>query len=134
MRVGIVVPTLNAESNWHEFAGALLACSAPEDVLILDSESSDSTADMACASGFRVHTIPRIEFNHGGTRGLALDLLPEAEILVYLTQDAVLANSIAIDALLQAFVDPAISAAYGRQLPRQHANPIEAHGRLLITL
>jgi rhamnosyltransferase len=130
LKVVVVIPTLNAASNWQEFAGALLESAAPQNVLILDSESSDSTAALASAAGFRVHRIPRAEFNHGATRQLAVDLCPEAEVLVYLTQDAILAESNAIATLVEAFRDPEVMAAYGRQLPRQEANPIEAHGRL----
>jgi rhamnosyltransferase len=55
---------------------------------------------------------------------------PDAEILVYLAQDAILASSDAIEELATAFRDPHVGAAYGRQLPRPGAGPIEAHGRL----
>jgi len=104
--------------------------SPPEQVLIVDSSSADGTADLARTAGFRVHTITRESFNHGGTRQLAADLLPEVDILVYLTQDAFLASGDAIAELLKAFDDPAVGAAYGRQLPRVAATPIEAHARL----
>ncbi len=112
------------------FAPALLANVAPEQVLILDSSSTDGTADLARTAGFHVHTITRESFNHGGTRQLAADLMPEADILVYLTQDALLVSGEAIAELLKAFDDPEIGAAYGRQLPRLNATPIEAHARL----
>lgn len=129
-RLSIVVPTLNAATDWPGFAPALLANVAPEQVLILDSSSTDGTADLARTAGFHVRTITRESFNHGGTRQLAADLLPEADILVYLTQDALLASGEAIAELLKAFDDPEIGAAYGRQLPRVNATPIEAHARL----
>jgi rhamnosyltransferase len=84
---------------------------------------------MARSMGFRVHTIPREEFNHGGTRQLAAELLPNAELLVFLTQDAVLVDRSAIRALLAPFEDPTVAATFGRQLPRTGATPIEAHAR-----
>lgn len=98
-------------------------------MLILDSSSTDGTVDLAKAAGFQVHSIQRADFNHGGTRQLAVDLLPHADILVYLTQDAILADSKDIETLLTAFIDPDVVAAYGRQLPRQGAGPIESHAR-----
>jgi rhamnosyltransferase len=52
------------------------------------------------------------------------------EVLVYLTQDALLADPKAISTLLQAFDNPKVGAAYGRQLPRQGARPIETHARV----
>jgi rhamnosyltransferase len=128
--IAIVVPTLNAAAGWQTFAQALLACADPSQVLVIDSSSSDRTVQLARKAGFRVFSISRKDFNHGGTRQLALTLVPDATIFVYLTQDAVLAERSAIDKLLEAFSDPAIGAAYGRQLPRPGARPLEAHARL----
>jgi rhamnosyltransferase len=125
----VVVPTLNAADDWPRFAQPLLASIPANRVLVLDSSSTDGTADLARAMGLRVHTIPRAEFNHGGTRQLAAELLPDVEILVFLTQDAVLADSNAIRELLEPFEDPTVAAAFGRQLPRAGATPIEAHAR-----
>jgi rhamnosyltransferase len=56
-------------------------------------------------------------------------MLPGAEILVYMTQDAVLAGPDALANLLAAFDDPQVAAACGRQLPRPGARAIEAHAR-----
>jgi rhamnosyltransferase len=42
----------------------------------------------------------------------------------------VLADSYALDRLLSAFDDGRVGAAYGRQLPRPGAGPIEAHARI----
>jgi rhamnosyltransferase len=128
--VAVIVPTLNAAREWPAFASALLAAVEPRSVMIVDSSSTDDTAKLARAAGFRVHIIPRSEFNHGSTRQLAVQLLPEAEILIYLTQDALLASPETIAILLKAFEDPEIGAAYGRQLPYIGAKPIEAHARL----
>jgi rhamnosyltransferase len=128
--VAIVVPALNAANEWQHFAPALLACVQPSQVLIIDSSSDDGTADLARAIGFRVHPISRAEFNHGGTRQLAVELLPKAELLIFLTQDAVLAEPDALRALLSSLSDPNVAAAFGRQLPRPGAGPIEAHARL----
>ncbi len=129
--VGIIVPTLNAAGTWAEFQSALVAQKIdPAQVLIVDSASTDNTPELARASGFRVTSIARSEFNHGGTRQWATRFFPDAEILVYLTQDAILAGPNAIEDLLTALRDPQVGVAYGRQLPRPEAGPIEAHGRL----
>lgn len=126
----VIVPTLNAAVDWHKFSSALMECVTAQQVLIIDSSSTDETLTLAKAAGFSVYTIARAEFNHGATRQFAADELVEADILIYLTQDALLASSEAIKELLKAFKDPKVGAAYGRQLPRSGANPIEAHARL----
>jgi rhamnosyltransferase len=59
-----------------------------------------------------------------------VNLFPDADILVFLTQDAELASGDAIAYLCKVFDDPEVGAAYGRQLPRREAGAIEAHARL----
>ena len=129
MRYTIVVPTLNAAREWARFAAPLLAAVPPERVLILDSDSDDGTVALARNAGFAVRVLPRAEFNHGGTRQMAAEIAVDAEVLVYMTQDAILASPDSIARLLGVFADPKIAAAYGRQLPRPGATPIEAHAR-----
>ena len=126
----VVIPTLNAAKDWSQLTSPLLGSIPADQVLILDSSSSDETANLAIAAGFRIHIIARSEFNHGGTRQLALNLLPDADLFVFLTQDVEIAEPNAISRLLEAFTDPFVAAAYGRQLPRLNATPIEAHARL----
>jgi rhamnosyltransferase len=130
LSIAVVVPTLNAAADWTRFAPPLLASVPADCVLIVDSSSTDETVKLARAAGFRVHSISRAEFNHGGTRQFAAELLPDAEILVFLTQDAVLAGHDAIARLLEPFSDRNVAAAFGRQLPRPGAGPIEAHARV----
>lgn len=127
--VHVVVPTLNAAACWQRFSSALTACIDPAQVLIIDSQSTDGTASLAQSCGFRVHSIPRAEFDHGATRQLAANILPGADILVYLTQDAILSGPDAVSRLVAAFDDPSIAVAYGRQLPRIGAGAIESHAR-----
>lgn len=130
MRYTVVVPTLNAAREWKDFSCSLLKATPCETVLLIDSASSDETVQLAREAGIRVHVISRSSFNHGGTRQLAVEMLPDTEIVVFLTQDAVLAESDSIARLLRAFEDPKVGAAFGRQLPRRNATPIEAHARL----
>jgi rhamnosyltransferase len=102
----------------------------PSRVLIVDSSSDDATSALAKREGFRLREIERNDFNHGGTRQWAADLESDAEIVVFLTQDAVLANPNSLQNLISAFDDPSIAAAFGRQLPSPEASPIESHARL----
>ena len=129
--VAVIIPTSNAGKCWKAFSKGLNLQGLPaSQVLIVDSSSDDGTRDLAAAEGYQVHCINRSDFNHGGTRQLALDLVPWASVVVYLTQDAVLATPDSLDILLSAFEDRRVAAAYGRQLPRPGAGPIEAHARL----
>ena len=129
--VAVIIPTLNGASWWDNLVRAIRAQGlAPRQVLVVDSQSEDGTMEAARDCGFLVEQIGRKTFNHGGTRQWALQFFPQAQIVVYLTQDAILASENALAILLRAFDNPLVGAAYGRQLPRPGANPIEAHARL----
>lgn len=129
--IAVIIPTLNGASWWDKLVQAIRAQGlAPRQVLVVDSQSEDGTMEAARDCGFLVEQIGRTTFNHGGTRQWALQFFPRAQIVVYLTQDAILASENALAILLRAFDDPRVGAAYGRQLPRPGANPIEAHARL----
>jgi rhamnosyltransferase len=99
-------------------------------MIVIDSSSTDGTAEMARRDGFEVVEITPAEFNHGGTRQMGAELAADASILIYLTQDAAPCGPDAFANLVRQFVDSEIGAAYGRQLPRESAGAIEAHGRL----
>jgi rhamnosyltransferase len=101
----------------------------PDQKIVIDSSSQDGTAELARRDGFEVLEITPQEFNHGGTRQMGADYAVDANILIYLTQDAAPFGVDAFAKLVQAFDDPKIAAAYGRQLPRETASPIEAHSR-----
>jgi len=131
MKCAFCLPTLNAAATAQAFLAALNGQSfADVERLLVDSSSTDGTPELFAAAGFRIHGIPRTEFNHGTTRQLAVELCPDADIIVFLTQDAILANPVSLQCLLAAFNDPYVGAAYGRQLPAQDASPIASHARL----
>lgn len=130
-RVGLIVPTLNAGGRWQDWLERANRQSlSPARKLVIDSSSDDHTPELARAHGFEVVSIARRDFNHGATRQMASELLDDCDILVYLTQDALLASSDALSKLVAAFDDSDVALAYGRQLPHEDAGPIGAHARL----
>ena len=130
MRAGLLVPTLNAGARWADWLTALASQSRqPDAVIVIDSGSSDGTATQARAAGLPVVSIPPEQFDHGGTRNLGVASLTGCDIIVCLTQDAILADPHALAHLLSAFDDAKVAMAYGRQLPHADATPIAAHAR-----
>lgn len=126
----VLIPTRNAGSGWGAALAAILAQScAPSRCLVFDSSSSDDTVARARASGCAVRVIPFGEFNHGATRQTMVDSLDSPSVVVFLTQDATLADADSLCALLAAFDDPTVGAAYGRQLPYPHTGALGAHAR-----
>lgn len=129
--IGLVIPVLNAERHLESLLSALQQQSLqPDRFLVMDSESDDAGAERFRAAGAEIVTIKRSEFDHGGTRQRAAEILSDCDILIYLTQDAIPASSESFARLVAAFDDPAVGMAYGRQLPHQDATPISTHSRL----
>ncbi len=130
-KVGLIVPTLNAGKRWESWLHAFeQQTHKPDYLLLIDSSSNDETVALARSHGFEVQVIPKAAFNHGGTRQFGVNVLAGVDIIVFLTQDALLAGPDAIEKLLAAFEDERVGAAYGRQLPHRDAGPIAAHARL----
>ena len=107
----------------------------PLQVVVVDSGSTDGSLALSQQAGFTVFHTQAAQFNHGATRQWALNQALEKagqppEFVVCLTQDAVLSSNQSLQNLLAVFLQPAVAAAYGRQLPKPGASWIEAHARL----
>lgn len=131
-KFAVVVPTLNAEPLWPQWQSAVASQRAnPDKILVLDSESTDGTPEAVKMAGYDYVKVKRSSFDHGATRQSALSYIsPGTEVVVFLTQDAILASPDALQRIVAAFDDPIVGVAYGRQLPRPVAGIIEAHARL----
>ena len=128
-RVSVIIPTLNGGRRFKELLASLSRQSlVPVETLVVDSSSDDDTEQSArkYKAGFK--KIAREEFDHGGTRSLAARMAG-GDILVYLTQDAVLEDHHALAHLVAPFSDPRIAATFGRQLPHPEANSFARHLR-----
>ena len=76
-----------------------------------------------------VHHLKKSEFDHGGTRAWAAEL-SDAEIMVFMTQDAVTADRNLIENLVKALEkEKMIAAAYARQLPNEMCSFAERYTR-----
>src|SRR4051794_13955581 len=89
-QVALIIPTHNAARYWKALCEGIQKQSAyPDQVIVIDSASTDGTPAAARDAGFEVVEIDGRDFDHGGTRLLAAEHAPYADILFYLTQDAV---------------------------------------------
>lgn len=131
MNHSVIILTYNAEHWLPMFLPALSSQQPkPENIIFIDSESNDKTVEKIKKSGFKVHSIPKREFNHGYTRWLGTQLI-DSDIYVFLTQDALLSSPDAIAHLCSAFKkDKDIGVSFGRQLPHADAKPLGKHARL----
>ena len=145
---GVIVPTYNpGREAWAKWVQALQSQNCkPMQVVVVDSGSTDGSLELSQQAGFTVLHTKAQDFNHGATRQWALkqgflnsqpnpangatsSASSPPDFIVFLTQDAILANPHSLAELLQAFQDPQVAAAYGRQLPKPEAHWLEAHTR-----
>ena len=131
MKFLLCIPTYNAGNLWNKWIKAYESQSVTADqVIVIDSSSSDDTVKLAKDAMFSVFSIPQSEFNHGGTRNQAVRFAENfADILVFMTQDAILASPDSLEKLLVPFSDPEVAAVCGRQLPHHEATPLAVHAR-----
>jgi rhamnosyltransferase len=123
--VSIIVPTCNAGPDFEKVLGAISAqrSNFTCEILVVDSESSDGTPDLARKYGARVLSIPRSEFNHGGTRNRGISET-RGEFVAMLVQDAIPANESWLQGLVENVAnDEMVAGAYSRQIPREDCNP-----------
>jgi len=130
-KTALIIPVLNAESFIPELFPAIFQQSLlPDHILVLDSESTDKTRELLSQYPVTVHTIFRKDFDHGGTRKLASEMV-DADIYIFMTQDAIPANSDTFKNIVQSLAAyPQAGCAYGRQLPKKDANVLGRYDRL----
>jgi rhamnosyltransferase len=125
----IIIPVRNGGGRWREAAAALRgAVPDPSMVVVVDSSSTDGSDTVAADLGFQVERIDPRTFNHGRTRQAAVDRFCQGrEFALFLTHDAVIEEPGSLTALLDAFLNQRVGAAYGRQVPHHNAGPFGRH-------
>ncbi len=96
------------------------------EVVVVDSESKDASAELAASMGARVHPIAAAEFNHGGTRNLGVSLA-RGEVVVFTSQDAYAPGADWLDRLTAPVRAGTVAGAYGRQLAHDGASAAERY-------
>lgn len=125
----IIIPTYNGKQDLKRLFQSLSTQTLKAPIFVVDSSSTDGTYELAQEYTRHATQISSAEFNHGGTRQ-AMALQCEQDILIYMTQDAYLANPESLAEIVKPFTNNNIGAVCGRQLPHIDANPIAAHARL----
>lgn len=73
--------------------------------------------------------IKKSEFDHGGTRNMGARM-SRADIILFMTQDAICANEYVIEEMVRPFLeDDTVAAVYGRQMADRKKDFLEAYTR-----
>ena len=85
MNVSIVIPALNEEEPITDVVRACLTTGIPREVIVVDNESTDRTAERAGEAGARVVTAPR-GYGRACAAGVSA-VSPDCEVIVFLDGD-----------------------------------------------
>lgn len=130
MKVDVIIPTYRPGKEFRSLLTRLTKQSFPVNkILIMNTEESCWEKGWEEEfSALEVHHLKKSEFDHGGTRKAAAEL-SDAEIMVFMTQDAMPKDRHLIENLVAAVNQEGVGAAYARQLPAADCNFLERFTR-----
>jgi rhamnosyltransferase len=122
----VVIPTFQAGPGFDELLRRLFSQKTDfgYEVIVIDSGSTDGTAELATRHGASVHRIDPGEFDHGATRNLGASLTA-GRYVVFLVQDAFPTDDHWLAAMVENLdTDETVAGVYGRQIPRPDSSPL----------
>lgn len=128
--VDILIPTYRPGQEFEELLLGLLKQTYPvRNILIVNTNASlwDSRFEQIVPNLYVDHVEQR-QFDHGGTRAAMADS-SDADLLLFMTQDAIPADEMLVEHLVMQFSLPQVKAAYARQLPKAGCSILEAYTR-----
>lgn len=126
--IGIAVFTLNAEKHLRNCLTPFINSPLKPKILVVDSDSTDNTQQIALNLGVGLKVIKRAEFNHGLTREMARKHL-NTDIVVMLTPDAYAVNEEVLEKVIEPIVQGRAVLSYARQIPHDKATFLESFPR-----
>ena len=128
--IDVIIPTYRPGKEFRLLLERLKQQSVPvRRVVIINTEKKFWDSRWEQEFPFtEVHHIKKEEFDHGGTRRKAAELT-DAEVMVFMTQDALPADRDLIRNLTAPLKEPETAAAYARQLPNASCSLVERYTR-----
>ena len=128
--IDVIIPTYRPGKEFRLLLERLKQQSVPvRRVVIINTEKNFWDSRWEQEFPFtEVHHIKKEEFDHGGTRRKAAELT-DAEVMVFMTQDALPADRDLIRNLTAPLKEPETAAAYARQLPNASCSFVERYTR-----
>ena len=123
-RITVVIPVKDGARFLGEVLDAL-AREGADDVLVIDSGSTDGSLRIARAAGATVLEIASDQFGHGRTRNLGAERA-SGDVIAFLTQDATPAPGW-LAAIREGLArSPEVGVVFGPHLPRPETSPMIA--------
>ena len=132
MKVDLIIPTYKPGEKFKKSLKRLaLQTRKPDRIILINTEAQYFDEEMIRPyDNVEVHHIKKEEFDHGATRDYGASLAEDADILMFMTDDAIPKDKYLVENLLKAFDNENVSAAYGRQMADPKKNYIEYYTRI----
>lgn len=131
MTIDILIPVYKPDVKFILLMERLVKQTYPiHEIHIINTKSKQDIRKMLPEDErIRLTEIEPEDFDHGGTRAMGADQ-SRADLMMYMTQDAVPVNEHLVEHLVKAFENPKVGAAYARQLPASDCRTIERYTRV----
>nr|WP_296082970.1 glycosyltransferase [uncultured Blautia sp.] len=129
--VDVIIPAYHPGKEFATLIKRLEKQSVPiHRIIVMNTEESMWNKEWEKLSDvMEIHHLAKSEFDHGGTRARAAEL-SDADVMIFMTQDAMPADRELLAELLKALEqDENIAAAYARQLPNAECSFVERYTR-----
>lgn len=123
-KISVIVPVKNGGENLKVFFNRIRSQRKIQNVeiIVMDSESTDNSVDIAMQYGAKVISIPQEEFNHGDTRNLGAKEA-QGDFLVFTVQDAMPINNYWLYNMICPFINyPDLAALSSKQFVKPEAD------------
>ncbi len=130
MRIDVIIPTLHPGKEFAKLLKRLESQTlAVHKIVIMNTRCGAFPEELVKAyDNIEVRHLEKEEFDHGGTRNAGASH-SEADYILFMTQDAVPADTRLVEHLAAAFANPMVKAAYARQLPKEDCGELERYTR-----
>ncbi|MDD3137451.1 MAG: glycosyltransferase [Lachnospiraceae bacterium] len=128
--VDVIIPTYKPDKKFELLINRLLKQSYPiHRIHVINTETNIFPEELCWHNEkMDVTHISPDAFDHGATRDMGA-ASSNADIMIFMTQDAVPANGKLVEELLRPFEDEQVAITYGRQLPEKDCKIIERYTR-----
>lgn len=128
--VDVIIPAYNPGEEFIELISRLKKQTYPiRQIHVVHTEAGKFPEEFCLEQELKVTHIKKEEFDHGGTRHMAAEQ-SDADVLVFMTQDAMPADKMLVSNLVNAFENENVGAAYARQLPAKDCDWVERYTRV----
>lgn len=124
--ISIIIRTYNEERYLAATLEQIARQRGPaREIIVIDSESTDRTADIACSFPVRVYRVSKTSFNYSAALNLGARLA-RGRLLVHVSAHSIPIGDTWLESLVQPLADARIAGVCGREMPIEGwASPFE---------